>query len=209
MPAEDAHAARRRVGIFGGAFDPVHIGHLVLVEEARYHLQLDTVLLVPTGDPPHKQDVRLSPLEDRVHMAQLAAAEADYLAVSRVDADRPGPHYSVDMVQLLQHQLGPDIQLFFLMGLDSLRDLPTWHEPARLAQLCTLVALSRYAVEVDWAALEQAVPGIRRRLVLLDMPELEIASHRLRERVRRGEPIRFQTPHSVEAYIRRRGLYAG
>ena len=200
-------AARQRIGIFGGTFDPIHIGHLILVEEARYRLQLDTVLLVPAGDPPHKQGRELSPVADRVHMCELVAADVDYLVISRVDADRPGPHYSADMVRLLQRQLGAGAQLFFLMGLDSLRDLPTWHEPARLAEACTLVALSRHDVAIDWAALESALPGMRERVILLDMPELEIASSLLRERVRRGAPIRFQTPSAVEEYICRCGLY--
>jgi len=199
--------APRRVGIFGGTFDPIHIGHLILVEEARYRLQLDKVLLVPAGDPPHKQDREISPVADRVYMCELAATEAEYLDVSRVDADRPGPHYSVDMVQLLQRQLGEAAQLFFLMGLDSLRDLPTWHEPARLAASCTLVALSRHDVDVDWTTLEAAIPGVHERVILLDMPELEIASSLLRARVRSGAPIRFQTTQAVEEYVRRRGLY--
>ena len=208
MPSTpDAAGKARRIGIFGGTFDPIHIGHLILMEEARYRLQLDTVLLVPAGDPPHKQDREISPVADRVYMCQLAAAEADYLGVSRLDADRPGPHYSVDMVHLLQRQLGDDIQLFFLMGLDSLRDLPAWHEPARLAASCTLVALSRHDVDVDWSALEAAIPGIRERVILLDMPELEISSSLLRARVRSGAPIRFQTTKAVEEYICRRGLY--
>ena len=206
-PDVPADETPRRVGIFGGTFDPIHIAHLILVEEARYCLQLDQVLLVPAGDPPHKQGREVSPVEDRVRMCELAAAEADYLAVSRVDADRPGPHYSADMVELLQQRLGAGVQFFFLIGLDSLRDLPTWHEPARLMQSCMLVALSRHDVDIDWAALERALPGIRERVILLDMPELEISGSLLRQRVRSGAPIRFQTTKAVEEYVYRRGLY--
>ena len=196
-----------RIGIFGGTFDPIHIGHLILAEEAWYRLQLDCVYLVPAGDPPHKQRQTLSPVEDRIAMCRLATGDVDHMRVSRIDADRTGPHYSVDMVRLVRQALGERAEIFFLMGMDSLRDLPMWHEPAWLVENCRLVALSRHDVELDWATLEAALPGIRTRVIILDMPELEIASHTLRARVRRGEPIRHQVPRAVEDYIRTRVLY--
>ena len=126
---------------------------------------------------------------------------------SRVDADRPGPHYSTDMVQLLQAQLGAQAQLYFLMGMDSLRDLLTWHNPQRLVDHCTLVVLNRPDITPDWAALEAALPNLRSRLILLEMPALAISSTRLRARMAAGEPIRYQTPRAVEAYIHKHGLY--
>lgn len=199
----------RRVGIFGGTFDPIHIGHLILAEEAWFQLQLDRVYLAPAGDPPHKLGRQLAPVRDRLYMAELATADIDYILVSSIDADRPGPHYTSDMVRLLQAEAGPNTELYFLMGMDSLRDLPTWHEAAWLVDHARLVALSRHDVKLNWESLEAALPGIRSRVIILDMPELEIASHVIQQRVRNGQPIRHMVPRSVEAYIQKHNLYRG
>lgn len=200
-------SASSRIGVFGGAFDPIHVGHLILAEEACAQLQLDYVYFVPTGDPPHKQQRRVTPVVQRLQMVELATVLAGNFLVSRVDADRPGPHYSVDMVQLLQAQLGPQAQLFFLMGMDSLRDLLSWHNPQQLVEQCTLVVLNRPDITPDWRALAAVLPNLRERLILLEMPALAISSTSLRARVAAGEPISYQTPPAVEAYIRKYGLY--
>jgi len=199
--------ANSRVGVLGGSFDPIHIGHLILAEEARDQLNLDFVYFVPAGNPPHKQGRRLAPVAARVRMTELAIAGNDAFRVSRVDADRAGPHYTIDMIQIIQGQLPPGCELFFLMGFDSLTELPTWHEPARLIAACHLVALTRPAIDVDWAKLEAALPGIRQRITILDMPELEISSHQLQERIREGRSIRYLVTNEVGAYIREKGLY--
>ena len=196
-----------RAGVFGGTFDPIHIAHLILVEEARFSLQLDAVYLLPAADPPHKQGTPISSVADRLRMCELATAETDYLRISRIDIDRHGPHYSADTVQLLQAELGPQTHICFLVGMDSLRDLPTWHEPHRLLAQCTLVALSRAGVEIDWPVLEATLPGIRDQVVILDMPQLEISGSDIRARVRAGRPIRYQTPRAVEEYVYARELY--
>ena len=199
----------RRIGIFWGTFDPIHIGHLILAEEAWFQLQLDHVYLAPAGDPPHKLGRQLAPVRDRLFMAELAAADIDSLLVSSIDADRPGPHYTSDLVRLLQTEAGPDTEFYFLMGMDSLRDLPSWHEASWLVENARLVALSRHDVTLDWEALEAALPGVRSRVIILDMPELEIASHVIQQRVRNGQPIRHMVPRSVEAYIYKHNLYRG
>ena len=199
----------RRIGIFGGTFDPIHIGHLILAEEAWFQLQLDHVYLAPAGDPPHKLGRQLAPVRDRLFMAELAAADIDSLLVSSIDADRPGPHYTSDLVRLLQTEAGPDTEFYFLMGMDSLRDLPSWHEASWLVENARLLALSRHDVTLDWEALEAALPGVRSRVIILDMPELEIASHVIQQRVRNGQPIRHMVPRSVEAYIYKHNLYRG
>lgn len=196
-----------RVGIFGGTFDPPHIGHLILAEEAWFQLKLDVVTIVPAGDPPHKRDRRLSAAVSRVRMVEAAIAGNDHFRLSRVDVDRPGPHYTIDMVRLLRDSLPTSSELFFLMGSDSLRDLPNWHLADRLVANCRLVALTRHDVTLDWEYLEAALPGLRQRVIQLDMPELEIASHILQERVRSGQPIRYQAPAAVEAIIMAEGLY--
>lgn len=196
-----------RVGIFGGTFDPPHIGHLILAEEAWFQLKLDVVTIVPAGDPPHKRDRRLSAAASRVRMVEAAIAGNDHFRLSRVDVDRPGPHYTIDMVRLLRDSLPIGSELFFLMGSDSLRDLPNWHLADRLVANCRLVSLARHDVTLDWEYLEAALPGLRQRVIQLDMPELEIASHILQERVRSGQPIRYQVPAAVGAIIMAEGLY--
>jgi len=202
-----------KIGIFGGTFDPIHIGHLILMEEARYHLDLDRIYLIPAADPPHKQDRDITPVEHRLSMVQLAIADLEYVWLNRVDIDRAGPHYSVDTVALIREQASSDSvdanpDIYFLVGLDSLRDLPTWAEPMRLLQSCKLVALQRHDVEIDWDTLSAQLPTVRDRVIILDMPEVEIASSVLRERVGQGMPIRHQVPRSVEAYLRKHALYS-
>jgi len=199
--------ACQRIGVLGGTFDPVHIGHLILAEEARDQLGLSIVYFVPAGDPPHKRDRRLAPVEDRVRMTELAIAGNAAFRVSRVDADRPGPHYTIDMVHIIQSQLAPGCELYFLMGFDSLVELPKWFQPAELVAACQLVALTRHDIELDWGKLDAALPGIRQRVTILDMPELEIASHQIQERVRSRRSIRYLVPESVCGYIGEKGLY--
>jgi len=196
-----------RLGILGGTFDPIHIGHLILAEEARYLLGLDQVLLAPAADPPHKRDQGKSPAEHRVRMVELAIADNPHLALSRVDVDRPGPHYTLDMVRFLLEQHGPGAELYFLMGLDSLVDLPTWHQPLELMQHCNLVAFSRPNADFDWTTLEAALPGIRSRVILLPMPLLQISGRDLRARVQQGRPLRYQVLPQVEQYIQQHQLY--
>ncbi len=197
----------QRVGILGGTFDPPHMGHLILAEEARDQLHLNRVLFVPAGDPPHKRDRHLTPVEHRLAMVSLAIADNPAFFLSRVDADRPGPHYTVDMVRLIRDQYPPDVELYFLMGFDSLADLPNWYKPQELLSMCQLVALTRFDVELDWDYLESRLPGVRQRVRILDMPELELASHVIQARVRSHRTIRYQVPPAVEAYIYKHRLY--
>lgn len=207
MTCKDNH--KMRLGILGGTFDPIHIGHLILAEEAWYQLGLEKVLLVPAGDPPHKRDRRLTPVKHRVAMIELAIADNPHLELSRVDVDRPGPHYTVDMVRLHLERYGPGTDLYFLMGLDSLADLPNWHEPKRLVELCNLVALSRPDSGFDWDTLEERLPAVRWRVIFLPMPELQISSQMLQQRVRQGRPLRYQVLPAVEQYIQDHCLYQG
>jgi nicotinate-nucleotide adenylyltransferase len=140
-------------------------------------------------------------------MTQLAIAGNPGFQLSRGDVDRPGPHYTIDLVKMIAAQLPPGSELFFLMGFDSLADLPKWREPAQLIRTANLVALTRPGAPINWEALEASLPGVRERVKLLDMPELEIASRDLRERVRKARSIRYMVPEAVEEYIEERGLY--
>ncbi len=195
-----------RLGVLGGTFDPPHYGHLTLAENARVQLGLARVLFVVAGRPPHKPERPVS--DDRHRLAMVAAAIADNpaYAVSRVDLDRPGPHYTVETLTLLQQEW-PDAELFFLMGGDSLAQLPTWRDPAGVVQRARLATMRRPGYMPDLDKLEQVVPEIRQRLVWLDAPHLEISSSDLRRRVRVGLPLRYLLPPTVEDYIHAHHLY--
>ncbi|MGQ9684410.1 MAG: nicotinate-nucleotide adenylyltransferase [Anaerolineae bacterium] len=196
-----------RIGILGGTFDPIHYGHLVLAEEARATLDLARVLLVPAHESPLKLHEQHSPAEHRWRMVELAIAGNPNLALSDVDLRRPAPSFTVDTLELLRQEHGPDADLYFLMGIDSLAGILSWRSPARILALATLVAAERPGATVDLEALEAALPGLGGRLRLLHIPEIGISSRDLRRRVRAGLPIRYQVPEAVEAYIREQNLY--
>ncbi len=196
-----------RIGVMGGTFDPPHIGHLVAAEEARVRLRLERVLFVPAGIPPHKLDEPVTPVEHRLEMVTRAVASNPYFTVSRVDVDRPGPSYTVDTLRLLRGEWGDDVELYFIMGIDSLADLPNWHEPQRIIELCRLAVVDRPGYDAHIESLERILPGLSRRVEFVPMPQLEISSTDLAERVRQGLPIRYQVPPAVEAYIYTHRLY--
>lgn len=195
----------RRIGILGGTFDPPHVGHLILAELAADSLSLDRVLFVPAADPPHKGALRAS-AEHRVAMVERAIGGNPRFALSRVDLDRPGPHYSVEMVQLLQAQF-PDTPLIFLIGSDSLRDLPKWSRPGELIERVRLGVMPRPGSVPDLVRLESEIPGIRERVDWIDAPQIEISASALAQRVDAGLSIRYQTPDAVRAYIEEHQLY--
>jgi nicotinate-nucleotide adenylyltransferase len=197
-----------KLGVIGGTFDPPHYGHLVLAENARAHLALNAVLFVPAGQPPHKPEGPVTPADHRVAMVEAAIAGNSAFRLSRVDVDRPGPHYSVDMLGILERTY-PDAALFFLMGGDSLAEFASWRDPSRIVKQARLAVMKRPGWEVDWASLAEINPEIRDRLTLLDVPYLAISGTDLRRRVRRGLPIRYLVPPRVEQYVREKGLYQG
>ena len=197
----------RRVGVLGGTFDPIHYGHLVIAEDARVYLHLQKVLFLPAPQPPHKPERSYSAFHHRLRMTELAIEENPHMAVSLIEAQRPGPSYTVETLRELQALLGPSTEVCFIIGMDSLANLPSWHEPAELLKLCRLVVAERAGYHVDMATLEAALPGLTERLVCIDTPELSISSTDLQRRVRRGLPIKYQVPPQVERYIFKHKLY--
>lgn len=197
----------RRAGILGGTFDPVHLGHLILAEEACSELALDQVLFVPAGQPPHKLGEPYSPVEHRLRMLTMAIADNPAFAISRVDVDRPGPHYTVDMLSILAQKLGAETALYFIIGMDSLVNILTWHAPERLPALCTLVVAGRPDYECDWDALEVRLPHLREQVLFLNSPLIQIAGADIRARVRAGRSIRYHVPEPVRQYILSHALY--
>jgi nicotinate-nucleotide adenylyltransferase len=197
-----------RLGVLGGTFDPIHFGHLLAAEEARVTLGLERVLFAPAGDPPHKQGHAISPIAHRLAMVRLAIADNPAFAVTTVDTDRPGPHYTVDAVRLLREEWGTGAdETFFLMGADSLTQLLTWHQPERLVELCHLAVMARPGYRPDLTNLTTALPGLSTRLDWVEMPVLDISASDLRRRVSQGRSIRYQVPEAVAAYVAEHGLY--
>ncbi|MBI4491695.1 MAG: nicotinate-nucleotide adenylyltransferase [Chloroflexi bacterium] len=200
----------RRVGVLGGSFNPPHLGHLIAAQEAAASLELERVLFVPAGVQPLKRGERMASAEDRVRMVELAIADNPLFALSRADVDRPGPSFTVDLLALLQRQLGPEVELSFIVGADSLAELARWKDPARLLELCRLVAVPRPGYSpAEPIGLGLPNTRMRDRLLLLPIPSLDISSTELRARVREGRPIRYLVPDAVARYIRERGLYTG
>ena len=195
-----------RLGVLGGTFDPPHYGHLTLAENGRVQLDLDRVLFVPAGQPPHKPSRPITPAHHRVAMVEAAIADNPAFVLSHVDLGRAGPHYTVETLTLLWQEY-PAAELFFLMGGDSLSKFLTWRDPAGIVQQARLAVMQRPGREPDLTALEQSVPGIRERLVWLDVPHLDVSSSGLRQRVRHGLPLRYLVPPAVEAYVREQRLY--
>lgn len=195
-----------RIGVFGGTFDPVHIGHLIIAAELHHALDLDRLLFVPTGQPPHKADQPVSPNADRLAMLQLAIAGNPAFEISTLDLDRAGPSYTADLLAMLSDQ-HPGARFVFLMGEDSLRDLPTWHKPEAMLALAELGVAIRPDVDTDLAALYEVLPAARGRITIVPTTLIDISSSELRRRIREGRPVRYQLPESVASYIMSNQLY--
>lgn len=199
--------AREQIGIFGGTFDPPHLGHLILASEARFQLGLDRLLWILTPEPPHKQDQIITPVEHRLAMVNLAIEDNPSFELSRVELDRPGPHYTLDTVELIAHQY-PNADITPIIGGDSLHDLPTWHRPKEILYACHWVGVMRRpGEETNLEALERQLPGISSKVHYVDAPLLEIASREIRSRVATGRPFRYYLPLPVYKYIEEHHLY--
>ena len=189
-----------RIGILGGTFDPPHIGHLILAECALDALELDSLLFVPAADPPHKQDEAKTPVTHRVAMLERALVGNKRFRISRADIDRPGPHYSLDMVQLIQVQY-PVAELYFVMGGDSLHDLPRWHRPQEFIKQCKLAVMRRPGAEIDLELLEVSIPGLAQQVIIIDTPLVDISSTFIIQRRSERKSIRYFVPDAVLEYI--------
>jgi nicotinate-nucleotide adenylyltransferase len=199
-----------RLGIFGGSFDPVHYGHLLLAECCREACALDEVWLVPAAVPPHKQGRDLAPAKARLEMLELALAGNDALRAAALEIERGGVSYTVDTLAAVS-SLRPAAQLFLLMGADSLADLVTWREPARICRLAAPIVVRRAgSPEPDFAVLAGLVSASRLeevRKLQVEMPLVELSSTDLRRRAATGKSLRFRTPRAVEKYIETHALY--
>lgn len=197
-----------RIGIFGGAFDPIHNAHLLLAEQCREQCQLDEVWFVPTRIPPHKTSDKLTNGATRLEMIRLATAGMPAFKASSIELERNEVSWTVDTLGRLKEKR-PDDELFFLIGADSLRDLPTWREPEKIAALAKIVAVNRGPASSELAeSLNALAEPIRSRIQLVSIPGQDISSTDIRRRVKAGLSIRFLVPRSIEQYIREHGLFA-
>lgn len=199
-----------RIGIFGGSFDPIHLGHLVLAELAREQCRLDEVRFVPAAIPPHKQTRERAPDDARVDMIELALGGHPSMRTWDVELRRGGVSYTVDTLRAL-HESDPAAELFLLMGADSLEDLATWRAPEEICELACLIVVHRPgSAPVDFAPLNQVTSEQRLQLFrehVVDIPQMELSSTEMRRRISARQTIRYQTPRAVEEYIRSSGLY--
>ena len=196
-----------RIGIFGGTFDPPHVGHLILAEECRTQLNLDLLLWVVTDNPPHKRYANVSPIEQRVQLVQMAIQGNPSFVLSRIDIDRPGPHYAIDTVRLLREEY-PGAELYYLMGGDSLHDLPAWNRPQDFIKTCDGIGvMRRHADNVDLESLDKVLPGISKRVSIVEAPILEISSKQVRQRIMEKMGYRYYLRDAVYQVINELGLY--
>jgi nicotinate-nucleotide adenylyltransferase len=195
------------LGIFGGSFDPVHLGHLVLAEQCRAQGALDRVLFVPSARPPHKTDHELTRFDHRVEMLTLAISGNPAFAVDEIEKGRPGPSYTVDTLGMLR-QREPAAELWLILGGDSVVDLPKWYEPRRIVELAGLLVAGRPGIvlpDAEEVARSLGVSAVRMRTVA--SPLIEISSRELRHKLAAGKSVRYQIPRAVEAYIDDKRLY--
>jgi len=199
---------RMKLGVLGGTFDPIHNGHLAVADEVRKRLEPDEILFMPTRQPWLKAGKPLTEAEHRIEMVRLAIADKPYCKLSTIEIERAGPSYTVDTMAELRIQLGNRSELFFILGWDSLAELPEWREPGQIIRLCRLVAVPRPGYpRPDLDLLESSIPGLMERVTILDKPEVDVSASDIRERVARGKSISGLVPEAVERYIKEKGLY--
>ena len=216
-----------RIGVFGGSFNPIHYGHLLLADEISERLTVDTLIFVPASRPPHKPERELAPARDREAMVRLAIADHPVFSVSTIELDREGLSYSVETVEALSSGFGEDARLFFLIGGETFLDLPSWKEPDRLARNCTLTVVPRHGSPFDpespaarkvlallgkrrWNVLPQEGPPPPvgdEEVLLVRATSLPISASELRRRAREERSLRYRVPPAVAAYITAHGLY--
>ncbi|BCJ88559.1 nicotinate-nucleotide adenylyltransferase [Effusibacillus dendaii] len=199
-----------KIGLFGGTFDPIHIGHMVAARVALEALGLNRVIFIPTGFPPHKMGVSVTPAEKRLQMVVLAAGYDPVFSVSDWELTQQGPSYTVDTLTHYRSEYPAD-ELYFIMGADMLHDFPNWRQPDKILQLARLVGMARPGFDLDkcQALLQKEIPGSEERVYFVDMPGLEISSTWLRERIRNRQAVDFLIPDRVIHFIEENRLYDG
>lgn len=196
-----------RIGYFGGTFDPPHLGHIILAAEAKHFLRLDEFKWIITPEPPHKKKLTISPVENRLEMLRIVIGNWEMFEICKVDIQRDPPHYAADTVGILK-ELNPEDDLVYIIGEDSLRDLPKWHDINRfIATIDELAVAPRPEITTDMDELEKLLPGISEKTTFIPNVMLEISSSVIRQRVREGTPYEHFLIDSVTEYIKEMKLY--
>ncbi|HKQ47085.1 MAG TPA: nicotinate-nucleotide adenylyltransferase [Phycisphaerae bacterium] len=202
----------QRIGLYGGSFDPIHFGHLISARSIAEQLGLARIVLIPSARPPHKRGVVLSDARHRLAMVKLAVAGDPLFEVSDVELHRAGPSYTIDTVADFRTRLGPEVELIWIIGADSLPELPTWHRIAELVTQVRIVTATRPGWKPPALEALAAVVGAVRAQALFDdcvsTPAIDISSTQIRERAAKKRSIRYLTPDEVTSYISKNGLYA-
>jgi len=200
-----------RIGVLGGTFDPVHLGHLIIAETVRDELALDKVLFVPAATPPHKQERPIAAAADRLEMVRLAIAGNGAFDVSEVEIERGGVSYTIETIEGLRRTVGDEAKLFLIVGADSVPELTTWKDIDHLVRLCTFVVAARPGYKIEDLIREEIglAPETRQRVLrhYIDAVRVDISSTELRARLVEGRSVRYRLPEAVEQYIRTKGLY--
>jgi nicotinate-nucleotide adenylyltransferase len=200
---------KQRIGIFGGSFNPLHHGHLIVAEFAAESIDLDLILFVPVVHPPHRDGSGLKPIEHRCRMISMAIEDNDRFQLSMVDAERPGPHYSVDTVQIIGKQF-PDAELFFVMGGDSFKSFPSWHQPNEIVKHCRLAVMRRPSSNPVQPDMHAAVlPQLSSRVDMIEAPPIGISATKVRLQLASHKSVRYLVPQNVLEYIHANNLYKG
>ena len=196
------------VGLVGGTFDPIHLGHLLVAEEARVRLGLEEVVFIPTGQPWMKAERDLSPTHHRLNMVRLAVASNPFFRASSLEIDRPGLTYTIDTLREFHRDASGRDDFYFILGIDSLKEFHRWREPAKILELCTLVAVPRPGhPDMDLSFMDDVQPSASKKVVALDGLAIGISGTEIRRRVGLGLSVRYQVPEDVERYMYRYGLY--
>jgi len=197
-----------KIGIMGGTFDPIHIGHLIVAEEARYQLGLAKIIFLPAGKPYFKKDRLVSETGHRLEMIKLGIKDNPLFEISDLELVRTGPTYSVDSMATLKKELGDGAELYFLIGLDALADIHKWKHPAELIEMCQIVGLTRpgYA-DLDWSEIEKKVAGASQKIKVIPVSQIGVSSSDIRMMVQNGVSVRYLVPDAVVSYIEEKGLY--
>jgi nicotinate-nucleotide adenylyltransferase len=199
---------KMKKGVLGGTFDPVHLGHLAVAEEVKRTLGLEEMMLVIAGQPVLKSHYEVTPAEQRLEMLRLAVSDRPDLEVSTIEMGRPGPSYTVDTLDELKRRNGKNDEIYFVLGWDSLSHLTEWYQPSRIIERCYLVAVPRPGyIRPSLEDLEKKLPGISRKVILLDRPLIDISASVIREMVAQGQSIDRLVPGPVAAYIEKHKLY--
>ncbi len=197
-----------RTGIFGGTFDPIHIGHLIVAEQVREKMELDRVIFIPARHPWLKSGRDITEGQHRLEMVSLAISTNHSFVLSDVEMTRPGPSYTVDTLEAMRKESGSQDEIYFIAGVDALAEMPRWKDPERIVALCHIVAVNRPgSAGFDRQTLEPLIPRLSSCMWMIDVPQIDISSTDIRERMRAGMSIKYMVTSEVEGYIHENGLY--